>query len=168
MLKLGTTVIDKTTGQSGMLTHAQIEKNGNLYYNFQPRGLHPKTGEPLDDRWLVDSNVLNGIEIEMPSIPIDILGSTATDSASGYAGIVVSLRLHLNGCVHCSLQSNTILEETGNVPRSIDFDIRRLTGDKIKSLTDSEFEDSIENNPSPARVGSGPIREVCKNSARRI
>lgn len=168
MLKLGTNVVDKTTKQYGMLTHMQVEENGNVYYNFQPRGLHPKTGEPLDCRWLVDTHVLEGVEITPPSIPTDILGSIATDLASGYTGTAVSLRLHLNGCVHVSLQSDIILEETGNVPNSIDFDIRRLVGDKIKTLTDSEHEASIATNPSPAKVMKSPIRMVMKNSARNI
>lgn len=168
MLKLGTTVVDKTTKQFGMLTHMQIEENGNIYYNFQPRGLHPKTGEPLECRWLVDTHVLEGIEITPPSIPTDIIGSIATDLASGYTGTAVSLRLHLNGCVHISLQSDIILEETGNVPISIDFDIRRLVGDKIPVLTDIEYDNSIVNKPSPITVRSSSIHNIRKEPARRI
>lgn len=152
MLKLGTIVKDTTTGQSGMLTLMQLEQNGNVYYAFQPTGLNPKTGEPVFTRWIVDSVIENGVEIIPPYLPEKILGTDATDMASGYSGKVVSLRLHINGCVHVSLQSSTILSETGDVPLSVDFDIRRLVGDAIPKLTEDEKEISQLNTPSPVAV----------------
>jgi len=152
MLKLGTIVKDTTTTQNGMLTLMQTEQNGNVYYAFQAYGLNPKTGEPVDTRWIVDSVVEGGIEVTPPYLPLHILGSVATDKASGYTGVAISMRLHINGCVHVSLQSSTILEETGTVPLSVDFDIRRLVGGEIPELSDEKKEESELNNPSPMAV----------------
>ena len=153
MLKLGTEVTDITAGQVGMLTHMQVEMNLNEYYNFQPRGLNPKTGEPVDVRWLVDSSIEGGVEVIPPYLPLELLGSQVTDNASGFAGTVVSLRLHINGCVHASVQSSQILE-TGTVPLSVDFDIRRLSGEKIPVLTDEALETSQSINPSPMKTST--------------
>ena len=152
MLKLGTKVKDKSTNQEGMLTLMQVEQNNNIYYYFQPRGVSPKHGEPLEGRWIVDSSIEDGIEVTPPYLPIDILGSYAIDNASGYKGNITSLRLHINGCVHVSLQSTQILTETGTVPLSVDFDIRRLSGEKIDNMTEEEKEESQLKNPSPVGV----------------
>jgi hypothetical protein len=156
MLKLGTKVKDKSTNQEGMLTLMQVEENGNIYYYFQPRGVSPKHGEPLEGRWIVDTSVKYGVEVTPPYLPLDILGSYAKDNASGYEGNITSLRLHINGCVHVSLQSTQILKETGTVPLSVDFDIRRLSGEKIDNMTDEELEESKINTPSP--VGVAPYK----------
>ena len=148
MLKLGTEVIDIASNQTGMLTLMQFEMNGNVYYHFQPKGINPKTGEPVEGRWVVDSTIQNGVDIQMPDIPLKILGSQATDMASGYTGMIVSIRLHINGCCHASIQSSQVIE-TGSVPLSVDFDIRRLVGDKIPILSEPELETSIKKTPSP-------------------
>lgn len=149
MLKLGTKVQDKSTNQEGMLTLMQLETNGNIYYYFQPRGTSPKTGEPLEGRWIVDNSIDNGVDVEPPYLPKEVLGTWATDNASGYAGNITSIRLHINGCVHVSLQSTVILDETGTVPLSVDFDIRRLSGVKIDNLSEEELEESKMTRPSP-------------------
>ena len=168
MLKLGTYVVDRTTKQNGMLTHMQMEQNGNVYYSFQPRGLNPKTGEPLDIRWLVDTNIEGSEYMPTPDIQLEVLGSIATDMASGYTGHAVCLRLHLNGCVHVTLQSCEILSETGTVPLAVDFDIRRLSGEKIKSLTVEELDESKLETPSPIALKRGPARHVCKEPSHRM
>jgi hypothetical protein len=149
MLKLGTKVIDKSTNQGGMLTLMQLETNGNIYYYFQPRGTSPKTGEPLEGRWIVDTSIDNGVDVDPPYLPKEVLGTWAIDNASGYAGNITSIRLHINGCVHVSLQSTVILDDTGTVPLSVDFDIRRLSGEKINNLTEEELEESKLARPSP-------------------
>jgi len=153
MLKLGTLIKDKSTNQEGMLTLMQVEQNENIYYYFQPRGVSPKHGEPLEGRWIVDTSVEGGVIVTPPYLPVDILGSYAKDNASGYEGNITSLRLHINGCVHVSLQSTQILKETGTVPLSVDFDIRRLSGEKIDDITEEELEESRLKNPSPTGVG---------------
>jgi hypothetical protein len=45
------------------------------------------------------------------------------------------------------------LKETGTVPLSVDFDIRRLSGEKIDDITEEELEESRLKNPSPTGVG---------------
>jgi hypothetical protein len=79
MLKLGTNVKDKSTNQEGMLTLMQVEQNENIYYYFQPRGTSPKTGEPLEGRWIVDSSIEDGVTVIPPYLPVDILGSHAKE-----------------------------------------------------------------------------------------
>lgn len=152
MLKLNTEVSDKITNQTGRLTCYQVESNGNTYYTFQAKGLNPKTGEPVDGRWVTADNVEGGIEIPTPEIPLNILGSLVVDDASGFTGKVTSLRRHINGCVHASVQSSDILKETGTVPYSIDFDIRRLSGPELPILTEEETTKSEKTHPSPIYV----------------
>ena len=151
MLKLGTPVKDKSTGQFGMLTLMQIELDDTEIYYFQPKGLNPKTGEPLEGRWVVDAAIEDGVELVGPEeLPFEILGSVATDNASGYKGTITNMRVHINGCVHANVQSSQILEETGSVPVSVDFDIRRLSGDKIPLIeSDEELLESQKIHPSP-------------------
>ena len=151
MLKLGTEVKDIASNQLGMLTLMQIEMNDSTYYYFQPKGVNPKTGEPVDGRWVVDATIEDAIKIPDPDLPLEVLGSHATDMASGYTGMIISLRLHLNGCCHVSIQSSQLLE-TGNVPQSVDFDLRRLVGDKIKILDEVKLEESKLETPSPMNV----------------
>lgn len=150
MLKLGTQITDTHTGQVGTLTVMQIELNGSRYYYFQPRGTNPKDGWPVAGRWVVDSSVEGAIEIDDPVIP-DVLGSSATDTASGIVGKIVSMRLHINGCFHVSLQSNIVLPDTGTVPEPYDVDIRRLEGEKIPVFNEAELAADRKNNPSPER-----------------
>lgn len=153
MLKLGTQVQDITTNQIGMLTLLQREMNDNNYYNFQPFGCNPKDGLPIPGRWIVESAVRGGVEVEDPEIPEGLLGSRAEDLASGFEGVIVSLRVHLNGCLHVSLQSNKELKETNTVPDPVDFDIRRLKGDKIPIFaTDEDLEKNKKEKPSPVNV----------------
>jgi hypothetical protein len=46
------------------------------------------------------------------------------------------------------------LKETGTVPLSVDFDIRRLSGEKINKMTEEELEESKVNKPSPVGIGA--------------
>ena len=151
MLKLDTDVKDISCNQDGRLTLMQIEMNGSKYYFFQPKGINPKTGEPIDGRWIVDSSIGGGVQVPDPDLPINILGSQVMDNASGYTGMAISMRLHVNGCCHFSVQSSQLLE-TGSVPLSVDFDLRRLSGEKIKTLDEVELEKSKLETPSPMSV----------------
>jgi len=153
MIKLGTTVTDTSTGQKGTLIVLQLETGGNRFYCLQPHGCNPKDGLPLVSRWITEDFISGGIVIEEPEIPEGILGSWAQDIASGFEGTVVSIRLHLNGCFHASLQSDKILKETNTVPDTVDFDIRRLKGDKVPVFaTDKDLEKDKKNKPSPENV----------------
>lgn len=152
MLKLGTQVRNKLTRQEGTLTLLQIETNGNEYYAFQPKAINPKDGLPVAAKWYVESDFEGGVHVDGPNIPEGLLGSEATDSASGLKGKVSSVRLHINGCFHASIQSDRILPETGTVPDAYDVDIRRLVGSKVPVYTEKSLEESREKNPSPEGV----------------
>lgn len=58
MFKLGTPVKDNVTGLKGMLIHMMIEGD-NVAYTFQPRGINPKTQQPVDEFW-IDADRVNG------------------------------------------------------------------------------------------------------------
>lgn len=152
MIKLGTPITDVSTGQKGMLTLYQLEENKSAYYYFQAKALSPKTGEPVPGRWVTEAVIEGGTIVEDPKIPEGLLGSFATDSASGFCGRITSLRLHINGCLHVSLQSNKILADTGTVPDSLDFDLRRLVGYKVPVFDEKGLEEDRKKNPSPEAV----------------
>jgi len=154
VIKLGVSVLDKSTNQWGMLTLLQLEQGGNRYYHFQPKGINKKDGLPVSGRWVTEPVIMADLDqfIPDPNIPEGILGSFATDQASGFSGTIVSLRLHINGCFHVSIQSDQILEETGTVPEATDFDIRRLVGEKIPVFTEQGLKKDREENPSPERI----------------
>lgn len=152
MIKLGTQVTDTSTGQTGMLTLMQIELNNSRYYYFQPRAINKNDGLPSIGRWVVDAPIEGGIEIPDIKLPEGILGSAATDSASGLTGKITAIRLHVNGCLHVSLQSDKVLESTGTVPDSFDVDMRRIVGEKVPILSEEQLIESKEKNPSPESV----------------
>jgi hypothetical protein len=152
MKKLGTPVTDTSTGQKGMLTLMQIEQNNSRYYYFLPKGMNPKDGLPLAGRWLTDAAIGEAQDVDEPVIPEGLIGSVAMDSASGIEGTITSLRIHINGCFHVSLQSKTVLKETGSVPEAFDVDLRRLTGNKVPVFTEKALEEDRKRNPSPEGV----------------
>lgn len=149
ILKLGTMVTDKVTNTLGMLTHLSIDMDLNHTYVYQPRGLNPKTMQPVDTMWIVKSRILGGEEITV-DLPTNIIGSHVEDMASGYQGTIIGLDYHINGCIHADVKPSGILEETGGTIGVCNFDIRRLKGDLIKPLEGKELEKSLVEDPSPA------------------
>jgi hypothetical protein len=163
MFKLGTMVKDTVTGLEGMLTHLHVEgEGGHVLYNFQPRGLNPKTQEPVDDMWIAPNRIKGATEVpESPQLSeaMKALNTEVEDQASGFKGIAVAAILHINGCVHLDVQPPGVVAETGKAIKRNDFDIRRLKGKAIKPLTEAQYEKSVAASPSPApftppRVGS--------------
>lgn len=149
MIKLNTDVKDTATGLKGRLTHMLIEHGGTTYYLFQPRGLTTKTREPLDGFWITPQRVKGGVEIPTPELPTEVLGTEVTDDASGFKGIAIGLKLHVNGCVHLDVQAPGLTAE-GERIKAQDFDIRRLSGKAIKKMTEQEQAESERKHPSPA------------------
>lgn len=148
MLKLGTTVYDVVTELEGMLTHFQIEGPSRMYV-FQPRGLNPKTLEPLDTFWIDAGRVRHGIIVDAGWLPINLLGTQVEDQGSVVKGTAVALVLHTNGCVHFDVQPAGVVPSTGAKIARHNFDIRRLVGPAIKPQTDAEYEASTKRTPSP-------------------
>lgn len=158
MLKLGTTIKDSASGLPGSLTHMNVDTGGNVLYLFQPRGLNPKTGAPLETYWISGDRVCFAETIGNPDFPQGILGSKAEDKASGFAGTVVSLTVHINGCVHAILQAAGRQPESLDMIKSVDFDIRRLQGSAIPNLSESERKADEKKKPGPAPCPPMPRR----------
>lgn len=152
IIPLGTIVMDSATGRKGMLTHLQVEQDGRQhYYAFQPNGLHAETGQPIISIWLLADRVSYRGAWEDVDLPLSALGSKATDEASGFTGTIISLTLHLSGCVHVMIQPTGKLN-TGDIIAAADFDIRRLSGKAIAALSKEQRSSSEKATPSPAPV----------------
>jgi len=153
MIELGSIVTDTATGLSGMVTHLQIEMSGAQWLLFQPRGLNPKSLQPVDSIWLIEQRLTGGKRIAMPDLPTHVLGTQVEDEASGFAGMAVALQLHINGCVHVDVQPKGV-QDTGAPIKACNFDIRRLKGKAIKPLTKAQLKTSTRAHPSPAPASS--------------
>lgn len=157
LLKLGSTVADRATELAGMITHVQIDSSMSPYYNFQPKGLNQETGSPIKGAWITEDRIKGAIFIEI-DIPLDVLGTIATDKASGFKGTVTAITMHISGCLHAVLQPKGNKKD-GSAIDAEDFDIRRLKGTKIPKLTEKQVEKQQKKKPSPANVSSiTPIR----------
>lgn len=152
MFKLGTIVTDSVTGLEGMLTHLHVEGEASVYL-FQPRGLNPKTQEPVDELWIAPDRICDGVEVPMnPQLTeaLKALNTEVEDQASGFKGIAVAAILHINGCVHLDVQPSGTVAETGRVIKRHNFDTRRLTGQAITTMSEAERTRDEAARPSPA------------------
>jgi len=152
MIKLGSIVTDTPTGLTGMATLLQIEMDGSRALHLQPRGLNPETGKPVDGFWVVESRLKGGDIVDEPDLPLDLLGTEVEDLASGYKGTAISIMLHLSGCVHVNVQAKGSLSKTGEAIHTANFDIRRLKGKAIKTMSEKEKEQDKKDKPSPMDV----------------
>src|ERR1019366_7592889 len=138
-----------------MATHMQLDTAQQVFYHFQPKGLNPKTGEPVDSYLVDPARLIDGEYVEdFIDLPISVLGTEVEDKASGFKGTAIALIYHINGCVHFDVQPKGTLKETGSSIRQVNFDIRRLTGKAIKKLSEPELEKSKKEKPSPAPTSS--------------
>lgn len=133
-----------------MVTHLQIEMNGQRYLNFQPRGLNPETGLPMKRMWVVETRISGGEIVDEPNLPINVLGTEVEDEASGFKGTATAIQLHISGCVHVSVQPSGKLPKTGETIDACDFDIRRLKGDAIPKMSEPQRDKDQAEKPSPA------------------
>ena len=155
LIELGSMVTDTATGIKGMLTHYRMEMNNQYWYAFQPSSLHPDTGLPVNSTWIVESRIKGGTDIIGIELPTDIIGSEVEDLATGFKGTVISMILHLNGCIHVDIQPKGVNSKTGAAMEIENLDIRRLKGKKIPKLTKEELRSSRQKDPSPEeRVSS--------------
>lgn len=149
ILKLGILVKDDVSGTIGILTHFCLDMDLNPTYVYQPRGLNPKTKQPVDVIWISESRVSEGMEIEV-DLPTHIIGTHAEDIATGFNGTIIAMTYHINGCIHVDIKPQGILEETGNTIDTCNFDIRRIIGEAIKPLDENKLQKSLTDTPSPA------------------
>jgi hypothetical protein len=150
MIKLGSKTKDTITGLEGVCVHRAMEMNGAMWLNFQPASLDPETMEPSKRFWLTDDR-LKGGERQDFVFPTAILGSRVRHPITGFSGIVTSLSLHINGCLHASVQPRG-KSKSGTRFDPQEFDIRELEGPAIKSLSAQEADASKRDNPSPSAM----------------
>jgi hypothetical protein len=150
VIKLGTVCTDKATELQGTLTHWCLDMDHRIDYLFQPQGLNPKDGRPID-KILVEQ-----ARLELPDggfedvdVPVKILGTQVTDKASGFSGMAVSFVRHINGCFHVAIQPKGRLPETNAPIRRMEFDLRGCIGEAIEQQSPEELEQSKEERPSP-------------------
>lgn len=149
VLKLGTAVTDLATKTKGMLLHMQVEWGGSIFYNFQPRSLRKDDGMPVECHWIVNARISDGVHVPTPDIPVAVLGTEVVDIATGFKGIAIAFTLHLNGCLHVSVQPQR-KGENGERVKSADFDLRRMTGKYLPKMTEAEIEQADKRKPGPA------------------
>jgi hypothetical protein len=148
IFELGTMVKDTVSKTEGMITHAQVDMDGQVSYIYQPRGLNPKTKAPVDRILINGIRISGGVIIDL-GIPLELLGTKGEDIATGFKGTIVGLVIHLNGCIHVNIKPEGTLESTGATIEPQEFDIRRVKGPKITKLSNKELKESIKKSPSP-------------------
>lgn len=149
-------VVDVATGLAGMVTHANWSLNHVVQYAFQPSGLSPEDGQPVKRSWM-EIERLDGAAgrplvyqvLTMDDVPLQVLGTQVEDKATGFAGMAISLTLHMSGCVHVIVQPKAVVAKTGAPVESSDFDIRRLKGVAIPELTEEQVDEDRKAKPSP-------------------
>ena len=149
MFQLGVPVTDAATDLKGMLTILHVDMDRSRVYCFQPKGLNPDTGEPVEPLWMAPNRVKGGVLVPQPDIPYSILGTEVTDRASGFTGTAISLILHTTGCFHVNVQPGEKIKKTGSVGKACNFDIRRLEGPALRKLSQAEVKQDKKDRPSP-------------------
>lgn len=150
VFKLDTILKEGATGLTGMLTHWYYGAAGDIRYIFQPKGINPEDGKPVD-RIMTDAAwIPEGTPTEEIEIPDEILGSDVMDKASGFKGKAVAFVCHLDGCFHVKVQPPGIVKKTGAPFEQCEFDLRRLEGKMIPVKTEAEVKQSKAEKPSPA------------------
>lgn len=147
IIKLGTTGIDSATGLTGMLTHCVFHMGEDIHYLFQPNGINPANGRPIRRITIEGYRFSPAIQQEI-EVPREILGSMATDDASGASGIVTALVMHINGCIHACIQPPGKLDTHEPFPE-IDADLRQCSGEKIPVMDEKQKDESKLTRPSP-------------------
>lgn len=145
---LGDMVKDTVSDTEGMLTHLILDMDGGSRYIFQPKGLNPKTLQPVERISLDKSRILGATEEEV-DLPIDILGKPGEDVATGFKGTIIGLIYHINGCLHVDVKPKGTLPDSGDTVQAHEFDIRRMIIDGKKPLSKFELKKSIKEAPSP-------------------
>lgn len=157
MLKLNTPVTDIITGITGRLTHFEIEIGGARRYAFKPDGLNPEKGLPIRGKWFPKERIAGAIEVPDADLPVNALFTEATDTGSGFTGTVIFICLHINGCVHATLQPKGKDPKSNGHFENCDFDVRDLKGAAFPQQDEAALAESRLRKPSPAPM---PDREA--------
>lgn len=150
VIKLGTECRDNATKLEGTVTHWFIFHDLHIQYLFQPKGLDEE-GQPLKKIGLAKERLTVGKDaFETVDIPIEIIGTTVTDKASGFTGMAIALIRHINGCFHVEIQPEGTSKKSHGRIDSNDFDLRGCVGEMIPQLTAEEKKESEVRRPSPS------------------
>ncbi len=167
VIKLGTVCTDKATGLQGTLTHWCLDMDRRIDYLFQPQGLNPTDGRPIDKMPIEQARLeLPDGVFEEVDVPVNILGTQVTDKTSGFSGMATSFVRHINGCLHVAIQPKGRLSGTNAPIRRLEFDLRGCVGEAIEPQSPQELEQSKAEKPSPTG-DSFPERTVSTEPAFR-
>lgn len=154
LAKLGSMTSDTATGMLGMLTHMNIGLDRTPVYIFQPNAISKETGHPVASFWLAAGRLECTLLVDV-DLPLEVLGTEVRDNASGFRGMAIGVTMHINGCVHIEIQAEGT-KKTGDKIDLLELDIRRLSGEAIKKMTEAEQADDEKQNPSPAPMPTRP------------
>jgi hypothetical protein len=116
-VKLGTEVTDRYTGYKGLARSRVLFLSGCVKVCVIPKEL--KDGLRQDHDWLDEADLLENDATQVE--PHFLMGKLATDSISGFKGIVVAFNEHMNAEPRLSIQPEALTKE--GVPiAAIDFD----------------------------------------------
>ncbi len=150
LLRLRTKYTDKATKIQGTLVSWIMNMGQNVQYVFQPTGLDQDTGLPLERICLEEARLEVAEEqFEEVDVPVEILGTQVTDTATGFTGMAVGFVRGMNGCFHVLVQAPVTSGKDQNPLRRQEFDLRGCTGEKIPALTEDQLTESHKKNPSP-------------------
>ena len=149
LFKLGVIVTELITQLPGALSHAIIDADGRVAYYFQPSGLNPKDGTPLDRTRVTPNRVIGGTETDY-TVPLEVLNTNVKHIPTGFEGGCIGMILHSSGCVHLLLQPKDLHKETGQLVVPQDFTVQECTGEKLPAMTEAEVEKEKKVKPSPS------------------
>lgn len=152
VLKLRETNTDIATGATGMITHMIIDRDMRIRYLLQPRAVNPETGHPVKRIHLEPERLEDKSKTEEIDIPMEVLGTTVKDEASGIEGQAISFIRHPNGCFHVHIQPSGVIEKTREPIDVLDVDYRQVSGEFVAQQTEEEKEKSRIERPSPSPI----------------
>lgn len=153
MIKLITPCKEKATGLKGRVTHAIVKTDKSVKYIFQPSGINPENGQPVEQMFIGPERLdVPKESLEEVEVPFEILGTQVTDMASGFNGMAIEFVRYTHGCFHVIIQPKGMLPKTKSPIKQHEFDLRQCTGPMIKQLDAQQLAQSRQKNPSPASV----------------
>ena len=153
MIKLISPCHEKATGLKGMVTHAIINTDKLVKYLFQPRGINPDDGQPVQKIFVGPERLIfSEKDLETVEIPFEILGTQVTDKASGFTGMATEFVRHTHGCFHVIIQPKGTLKKTNSPIKNAEFDLRQCEGPMIEKLDAEQLAKSKKDKPSPTNM----------------
>jgi hypothetical protein len=133
MLKLGVNIKSLIGGDEGHLTTFMVMEDKSVRYIFQPNAIIDNKLAP--NRCAMETEFdLKQVEVLSVELPIEILGTVATDKFSKMTGVITQICVYMNGCIHIWLQPNGITKE-GQLIDAANFSILDVEGPKITEKT---------------------------------